>query len=69
MIQAERVRLNREIERLSKFLHAQQAKLLSSAFVEKAPPAVVQKERDKLAQTQVEIAQLKERLDRIAGME
>ncbi|MEZ4646287.1 MAG: hypothetical protein R3E31_26785 [Chloroflexota bacterium] len=37
--------------------------LLNSPFAQKAPTAVVQKERDKLAQLQASYAELSERLN------
>jgi len=46
---AELARLNKEIERLQKDVQRVDAKLANSKFVDKAPQAVVQKERDKLA--------------------
>lgn len=62
------VNLDKERERLEKELGelAQQIKrvsgLLNSPFAEKAPPQVVQKERDKLADLQASQAELSERL-------
>jgi valyl-tRNA synthetase len=41
--------------------------LLNSPFAEKAPPAVVQKERDKLTQLQASQQELTERLAALAA--
>ncbi len=62
------VDLDKEKERLSQELAeldsqiARVSKLLNSPFAQKAPEAVVQKERDKLAQLQASHAELTERL-------
>ena len=53
-IEKELAEMDKEIKRLSG--------LLNSPFAEKAPAAVVQKERDKLAQLQASQAELSERL-------
>jgi len=63
-VAAERERLSKEqkdvtaqIERLTK--------LLSGDFANKAPAAVVQKERDRLAEFQAKAEKLKEQLERL----
>lgn len=47
--QAEVDRIGREIEKLSKDLGRVRGKLNNSSFIDKAPAAVVEKERGKLA--------------------
>ncbi len=57
----EKARLEKELADLDKEIKRLTG-LLNSPFAEKAPPPVVQKERDKLAQAQSSHAELSERL-------
>jgi len=58
----ERKRLGKELANMDKEIE-RVSKLLSGPFAEKAPPPVVQKERDKLALLQSGRAEIEERLD------
>jgi valyl-tRNA synthetase len=49
-VEAERKRLEKERENLTKFLKSIDAKLANAAFVDKAPADVVQQQRDKRAE-------------------
>ncbi len=65
---AESARLNKEIEKLEKD-HARVAgKLNNPKFVDKAPEAVVQKEKDKLADIELAAGKLKEQLEKIQAL-
>jgi len=61
---AERKRLEKEIEASQNEIARLEAKLKDKAFLSKAPPAVVNKERDKLAMTRDKAQRLREQLDR-----
>ncbi len=63
-IAAERQKLAREIEQNQAEAARLEARLNDAAFLSKAPPAVVQKERDKLAVIQDKLARLREQLAR-----
>ncbi len=65
---AEEARLKKEIGKLEKSLTGTSAKLANPDYLEKAPAAVVQKEQEKLAETQSSLAKLKEQLARIEAM-
>jgi valyl-tRNA synthetase len=56
--EAELARLAKEMGRLEADLQRTEKKLGNPSFVEKAPPAVVQKERDKIAELQAALAKL-----------
>jgi valyl-tRNA synthetase len=62
----ERARLSKELERLEADIERRTAKLANENFVSRAPAAVVQRERDGLAEAQATAARLRER---IAGLE
>ncbi|MBU4216527.1 valine--tRNA ligase [Candidatus Parcubacteria bacterium] len=55
----EQARINKEIERLEKFITALEGKLKNKEFVDKAPKEVVEKEQMKLAEVKVELENLK----------
>ena len=57
-IEAERSRLEREIDRRTKDLERSGNKLSNSSFVERAPAEVVAKERDRVAQLSADIDKL-----------
>ncbi len=65
---AELQRLDKELARLSEDCTRAEQKLANPAFVDKAPPAVVQKERDKLADHAAAIANLGAQRERIAAL-
>ncbi len=58
-------RLGKEIDKLDKELQRTRAKLDNAAFVEKAPAAVVDKEKQKMAGQQQAVAKLQEQLESI----
>ncbi|MBN7796304.1 valine--tRNA ligase [Parahaliea mediterranea] len=65
---AELKRLAREIDKLEKDLSRIEGKLQNPSFVDKAPEAVVAKERDKLQAQQQALVKLREQEQRIAEM-
>ena len=66
--EAELKRLDKEIGRLSEDVARTEAKLNNPAFVDKAPAAVVQKERDKLTEHATAIENLKAQRERISAI-
>ena len=65
---AELTRLDKEIGRLRQDIDRTEKKLANPSFVDKAPAAVVQKERDKLAQAQTALADLTVQYDKIKAL-
>ncbi|MGM0563366.1 MAG: valine--tRNA ligase [Pseudomonadota bacterium] len=65
---AELARLDKELQKLEKQQQQTGGKLLNANFVDKAPEAVVQKERDKLADIEQQIDKLKQQRDKIAAL-
>jgi valyl-tRNA synthetase len=65
---AELGRLGKEISKLQAELERTQTKLANPSFVDKAPPAVVQKERDKIAEQQAAIGKLEEQAEKIRAL-
>ena len=65
---AELARLQRETDKLEKDLARIQGKLNNSAFVDKAPATVVEKERNKMLMQQQALEKLKEQAQRIQQM-
>jgi valyl-tRNA synthetase len=65
---AETARLRREMDRTEKDLERINAKLVNPAFVDKAPSAVVDKERRRLDELQLARGKLAEQLRRIEAM-
>jgi valyl-tRNA synthetase len=65
---AELARLEKEIGRLKSDLQRTEAKLKNPSFVEKAPPPVVQKERDKVTEQRAALAKLAEQEARIRSL-
>jgi len=61
-IDAEVARLNKEIEKLEKDVARIEGKLANPNFVDKAPEAVVNKEKEKLVQAQSALKKLKQQL-------
>jgi valyl-tRNA synthetase len=66
-VAAERRRLTKDLAAAQTDAEISERKLSSQSFVEKAPPEVVAKSRDRLAAAQAEIARLEERLAALAG--
>ncbi|MBN2886954.1 MAG: valine--tRNA ligase, partial [Chromatiaceae bacterium] len=66
--EAELKRLDKEIERLGNDIARTEAKLANPSFVDKAPPAVVQKERDKIADLGAALENLQTQRARIAAL-
>ena len=62
---AELKRLDKEIEKLTKNSKQLEGKLSNPGFTDKAPEAVVQKERDKLAEIQAALNNLQQQKDKI----
>ncbi|MDR2590005.1 MAG: hypothetical protein LBC71_03335, partial [Oscillospiraceae bacterium] len=61
-INKERERLNREITKAKAEVQKTESKLANTQFTDKAPPAVVQAERDKLEKHKALLANLQESL-------
>ena len=66
--QAELARLNREIEKAEANIQRTRGKLSNTSFTDKAPPAVVEKEREKLAQGETLIENLNAQLLKIQAL-
>jgi valyl-tRNA synthetase len=65
-LKAERQRLGQEMEQTGAEVARLEARLKDKAFLTKAPPAVVAKERDKLAERKDRLERLKQSLDRLS---
>ena len=61
-LDAEKIRLTKEIDRLDKYISATGQKLANKNFVERAPKEVVEKERSRLVETGDELEKLKKAL-------
>jgi valyl-tRNA synthetase len=61
----EKVRLKKEIENLSSLVKSTKLKLTNEEFVAKAPAAVIEKERTKLAGWELELSKLTEQLNKL----
>jgi len=66
--EAELARLDKEMGRIRGELERTEAKLSNPSFVDKAPPAVVQKERDRLAEQRSALAKLGDQHRRISAL-
>jgi len=65
---AETARLNKEIGKLQSNLDKSNAKLTNPKFVDKAPEAVVEKERARVAEMETALKQLQEQLVKISAL-
>lgn len=65
---AELARLEKEIGRLRQDIERTESKLANPAFVDKAPAAVVQKERDKMTQARAALEDLNAQAQRIGAL-
>jgi len=65
---AELARLNKEVDKIQKDFGRIESKLNNPKFVDKAPEAVVQKERDKLADLKSALAKLEEQIEKIQAL-
>nr|MDQ2696908.1 valine--tRNA ligase [Pseudomonadota bacterium] len=65
---AELARLDRELERLGRDLARSEAKLGNADFLGRAPAAVVDKERTRLADIQLAMTRLEEQRERIGRL-
>ena len=65
---AEIVRLDKEIDKQTRDQGRVEGKLNNPKFVDKAPAAVVKKERDKLADIQSALTRLRQQREKIAGL-
>ena len=66
--EAELQRLAKEIARIEADVERAQGKLANPSFVDKAPPAVVRKERDKIAEQEAALAKLREQEAKIGAL-
>jgi valyl-tRNA synthetase len=66
--EAELARLDKELGKLQQDVERTEKKLSNPSFVDKAPEAVVQKERDKLAEAQSALAKLQEQAQKIRAL-
>jgi valyl-tRNA synthetase len=66
--EAELKRLDKEIGKIQSDLERTQKKLTNSDFVDKAPAAVVRKERDKIAEQGAAMAKLREQANKIRAL-
>ena len=65
---AELARLDKEIQKLDKDIQRLSGKLSNPGFTDKAPAAVVEKERDKLSQQQSALGKLQQQRETIAAL-
>jgi valyl-tRNA synthetase len=68
-VEAERARLSKAMEKVTGELKKLQGKLSNQAFVAKAPPAVVDKERQRAKELEREISQLNDQLELLTTIE
>ena len=66
--EAELARLAREIDKLDKDLIKVKSKLANSGFVDKAPPEVVAREREKLASHQQVLDKLQQQVQQLQNL-
>jgi len=61
-LEAERVRVEKDLTQVEKWIASSNGKLANKNFVEKAPAAVVDRERERLADLELQLSRLKDRL-------
>ena len=61
-LEAERQRTQQDMDQLEKRITASKAKLSNTGFTEQAPPAVVEKERERLVDLELQAAKVQKRL-------
>jgi valyl-tRNA synthetase len=66
-VAAEKVRLGKEAARLAGQLAAENGKLANEAFVAKAPPAVIEQSRARIADFTATLARIEEQLSRLGA--
>jgi len=66
-VEAEKARLEKEVAKYDGLIASKQKKLANEKFINRAPAAVVQKERDSLADLQKQRATAKQALDRLTA--
>jgi valyl-tRNA synthetase len=64
-VAAEKLRLGKEADRLEEQIAKASAKLSNQAFVAKAPPAVIEQERKRIADFGATAAKLRQQLARL----
>lgn len=64
-VEAERARLQKAIAKLEKELEKSEKKLANPQYVANAPTAVVQKEKDRLAESEIALQKLRQQLENI----
>ena len=64
-IEKEKERINKELDKARKEVEGQTKKLQNEKFLSKAPEAVLQKEKDRLARAEALIANLEESLKKL----
>ena len=67
-VEAEQLRLSKELEKLEKEVKQVQGKLANGKFVDNAPAEVVQKERDRLQNIESSIAHVREQQEKLASL-
>ena len=65
-VEAERIRISKEIDRIKIEVKKCEAKLGNASFVDRAPPEVVEQEKARLAEWQAKVVQLNKLLDDLA---
>ena len=66
-VKKETARLQKELDKLKKNIESTQNKLNNEKFISKAPPEVIQSERDKLAAAQEKINSIEDRIKTFGG--
>ena len=67
-VAAEKSRLEKEIDKIGKYIKAQEGKLSNEKFVSRAPEHIVTAEKAKLEEAKDTLAKLNEAFERIASM-